>query len=154
MLELAKVGPSDTVMDLGCGDGRILLSAVVDFNARMAIGYEIREDLIQTTRKMFESRNLADRVRLVHADLLGADISEATVLAIYLTGTGNDRLRSKFEKESKPGTRIVSHDFGVDGWRLSKMELLGNHKIFLYEAPRAFSKDRRKNVLNRFKFRV
>ena len=153
MLELAKVGPTDTVIDLGCGDGRILLSAVVEFNARMAIGYEIRDDLIEATRKAFESNNVAERLKLVHADLQDADLSEATVIAIYLTGTGNDKLRSKFEQESRPGTRIVSHNFGVNGWVHSKVEQLGKHKIYLYVAPQAFRQDRLKTAFNRLRVR-
>lgn len=152
MLELAKVGSSDTVMDLGCGDGRILLSALSDFGAKMAVGYEIRGDLIKDALDMFESKNLIDRVKLIKGDLLNADLSEASVIAIFLTGTGNDKLRSKFEEEVKPGTRIVSHDFGVDGWKPGKVESFGGHKIYLYLTPEAFRKNNRNSSLGRLKF--
>jgi precorrin-6B methylase 2 len=152
MLELAKVNPSDIVMDLGCGDCRILLSALSDFGAKMAVGYEIRGDLIKDALDMFESKNLIGRVKLIKGDLLGADLSEASVIAIYLTGTGNDRLRSKFEEEVKPGTRIVSHDFGVDGWKPAKIERFGGHEIFLYIVPGAFKRNNRKYSLGRLKF--
>jgi len=154
MLELAKVSPSDIVMDLGCGDGRVLLSSLSDFGAKMAVGYEIREDLIKDALAIFKSKNLIDRVRLIKGDLLNADLSEASVIAIYLTGTGNDRLRSKFEEEAKPGTRIVSHDFGVDGWKPNKFECFGGHKIYLYVLPEAFRKNYRKSPLGRLKFWV
>jgi SAM-dependent methyltransferase len=152
MLKLAKVSPSDIVMDLGCGDGRILLSALSDFGARMAVGYEIRGDLIKEALDIFESKNLTDRVKLIKGDLLSADLSEASVIAIYLTGTGNDKLRSKFEKEVKPGTRIVSHDFGVDGWKPAKVERFGGHKIYLYIMPEALIENNRKPSLGRLKF--
>ena len=152
MLKLAKVSPSDTVMDLGCGDGRILLSALSDFGARMAVGYEIRGDLIKEALAMFESKNLIDRVKLIKGDLLSADLSEASVIAIYLTGTGNDKLRSKFEEEVKPGTRIVSHDFGVDGWKPAKVECFGGHKIYLYIMPEALRENNRKPSLGLLKF--
>jgi precorrin-6B methylase 2 len=152
MLELAKVSPLDIVMDLGCGDGRILLSALSDFGAKMAIGYEIRGDLIKDAYDIFESKNLIDRVKLIKGDLLGANLAEASVIAIYLTGTGNDKLRSKFEEEVRPGTRIVSHDFGVDGWKPAKVENFFGHKIYLYIVPEAFRKNNRKSSLGRLKF--
>jgi len=139
MLELARVTPSDVVMDLGCGDGRILMAALEGFGARMAIGYEIREDLVRAAQGLFDSRGLGERVRLVMGDLLEADLSEASVIAIYLTGTGNERLRSKFEDEAKPGTRIVSHGFGVEGWKPAIVDVVTGNKIFLYEVPGAFS---------------
>jgi precorrin-6B methylase 2 len=138
MLELARVTTSDVVMDLGCGDGRILMAALEGFGARMAIGYEIREDLVRAAQELFDSRGLGDRVRLVKGDLLKANLSEASVIAIYLTGTGNERLRSKFEDEAKPGTRIVSHGFGVEGWRAAIVDGITGSRIFLYEVPGAF----------------
>jgi precorrin-6B methylase 2 len=141
MLELAGVCSSDVVMDLGSGDGRVLLTAVRDFDARIAIGYELREDLIKSARERLESLNLEDRVILMKADIMDADLSETTVIFIYLTGTANDKLRFKFEEEVRPGTRIVSHDFSMDGWRPAKVESFEGHKIYLYVAPRAFGKN-------------
>lgn len=138
MLELARVSPSDTVMDLGCGDGRILMAALEQFGARRAIGYEIREDLVGATLKTFQSKGLGGKVKLVKGDLAQADLAEATVIAIYLTGTCNDMLRSKFEGEVKPGTRIVSHGFGIEGWKASIMDETTGSKVFLYETPQAF----------------
>lgn len=152
MLELARVGSSDVVIDLGSGDGRVLLTAVKDFGARMAIGYELREDLIKSARERLESLNLQDRVMLMKGDLMDADLSETTVIFIYLTGTANDRLRFKFEEEVKPGTRIVSHDFGMEGWNPAKVESFEGHKIYLYVAPRAFEKPSQKPSKWRLKF--
>ena len=138
MLEVAHVGRSDTVMDLGCGDGRILLSALKDFGAKMAIGYELREDLIDESLKALRSMNLEGRAKIIKGDLIGADLSEATVITIYLSGTGSQMLRSKFEGEVKKGTRIVSHGFAMEGWRSARVDVCSGHKIFLYEAPRSF----------------
>ena len=141
MLELARVTASDVVMDLGCGDGRILMAALEKYGARMAIGYEIREDLVKVARELFDSKDLGERVRLMKGDLLEADLSEASVIAIYLTGTGNQRLRSKFEDEAKPGTRIVSHGYGVEGWKPAIVDGVTGNKIFLYEVPGAFKQE-------------
>lgn len=140
MLELAHVDPSDVVMDLGCGDGRVLLTAIKDFGAKMAIGYELREDLIKSARKSLEELNIQDRVMLVKGDLMDADLSKTTIIFIYLTGTANDRLRFKFEEEVRPGTRIVSHAFGMEGWNPAKAETFEGHKIYLYVAPASFKK--------------
>ena len=152
MLELARVGPSDVVMDLGSGDGRVLLAAVKDFGAKMAIGYELREDLIKSARERLKSLNIQDRVMLVKGDLIDADLSDTTVIFIYLTGTANDRLRFKFEEEVRPGTRIVSHAFSIEGWNLAKAESFEGHKIYLYVAPAAFKKPFQKPSKWRLKF--
>lgn len=151
MLYLASVGSSDVVMDLGCGDGRILLAAVEKFGAKRAIGYEIRGDLVGEAQRLFDSRGLGGRVRLVRGDLLDADLSEATVIAIYLTETGNERLKSKFEAEAKPGTRIVSHGFGISGWRAVKVDESTGKRIFLYKVPWSHGDGAR--VLKERKFR-
>jgi len=138
MLEVAGAGPSDVVMDLGCGDARMLVTAVTEFGAKMAIGYELREDLFRSDLRLIESKRLMDRVRLVNADLQGADLSEATVVTIYLTSTANERLKPKFEREAKPGTRIVSHDFSMNGWKPARVERLNGHTIYLYVMPEAY----------------
>ncbi len=138
MLEVAGVGPSDVVVDLGCGDARMLVAAVNDFGAKMAIGYELREDLYKTDLKLLEFKNLSGRVRLVHGDLFSADLSEATVVTLYLTSTANERLKPKFEKEAKPGTRIVSHDFSMNRWEPAKVERFNGHTIYLYVMPTTY----------------
>jgi precorrin-6B methylase 2 len=154
MLELARVGPSDVVMDLGSGDGRVLLMAVKDFGAKMAIGYELREDLIISARKHLEELDIQDRVNLVQGDLMNADLSKTTVIFIYLTATANDKLRLKFEEEVKPRTRIVSHAFGMESWNPAKIESFEGHKIYLYVAPTAFRKPLQKPSKWHLKFWV
>jgi len=139
MLEISHTGPGDVVFDLGCGDGRVLLSAVRDFGARKAVGYEMRSDLCRQVMKEVANQNLQDRVLLVNEDLMNADVSEATVITLYLTVSGNERLKPKLSREVRVGTRIVSHDFDFKGWHPSVKESFQGHLIYLYTAPEAFS---------------
>ena len=139
MLQVALVGPDDVVYDLGCGHGRVLVMAVKEFGAKKAVGYELREDLYESTLREINRQNLRERINLINGDLFKADISEATVITLYLTVSGNERLKTKLAKEARPGTRVVSHDFSMNGWRASKIETagyLGN--IYLYVIPEAF----------------
>jgi len=138
MLEIANVGPNDIVYDLGCGDGRILFTAVKEFNAKKAVGYEIREDLYKLTLNEIQKQNLMERVQVINKDLFKADISEATVITLYLTSMANERLKQKLINEARYGTRIVSHDFSIGGWYASKKETFGNHVIYLYTLPYAY----------------
>ena len=136
MLQVAGVGPDDVVYDLGSGDGRILFTAVKEFGARKAVGYEIRKDLIERCLEQVRIQNLQDRIKVYRADLFKADISEATVITLYLTSSANQRLRPKFEREARNGTRIVSHDFDIYGWRPVLKENFKGHTIYLYVVRR------------------
>jgi hypothetical protein len=138
MLEVSQVGTQDVVFDLGCGDGRIILSAVRDFKAKKAIGYEVRSDLCRQVVKDIANQNLQNRAILVNGDLMNADISEATVITLYLTTSGNERLKPKLSSETKKGTRIVSHDFEIKGWNPSIKKNFQGHTIYLYVVPEAF----------------
>jgi SAM-dependent methyltransferase len=132
MLEIAKVGSQDVVYDLGCGDGRILALAAELFKAKKAVGYEIRRDLYIAALKEIRRRDLAERITIVNGDLYSADLSEATVITLYLTYWANKELKPKIEKETRPGTRIVSHDFEVPGWRPMRKEKRCGDTIYLY----------------------
>ncbi|MEM1569180.1 MAG: SAM-dependent methyltransferase [Candidatus Bathyarchaeia archaeon] len=138
MLELAQVTKDDVVCDMGCGDGRILFMAVSEFGAKKAVGYEIRRDLYNMVLDKILTEELSDRIVVYNRDCITADLSEVTVITLYLTTSGNDRLRPKFEKEAKPGTRIVSHDFSITGWKAAKIERFGGHTLYLYVVPDAF----------------
>jgi hypothetical protein len=140
MLKLAYVKPNDSVIDLGCGDGRILISAVRDFKARKAIGYELNSELCSKTRKKVESLGYKEKIQIFNKDLFDANLSEATVITLYLTTSGNRLLRPKLKKETVKGTRIVSHDFDIKPWRASKkVEFLG-HTLYLFIIPEAYAK--------------
>ena len=138
MLELAEVGPQDVVYDLGCGDGRLLVLAAEFFEAKMAVGYEIRGDVYKTALKEIQARKLKDRVTIVNADLFDADLSEATVIALYLSYGANKALEPKLRREGRPGTRIVSHDFEIPGWRSTRKEKLHGDTIYLYIIPESY----------------
>jgi len=137
MLEIAGVGPRDFVYDLGCGDGRILVAAVEGFEAKGAVGYEVREELYKEALSRIEGRGLRGRVELFNEDLFKADLSEATVITLYLNHSVNSRLRPKLEREVRPGTRVVSHDFEIKGWYPVRRERCRGDTIYLYVVPEA-----------------
>jgi SAM-dependent methyltransferase len=110
MLDLAAVGPADVVFDLGCGDGRIVISAARDRGAR-GIGVEIDLDLVDRARVAARQAGVAERVRIERGDLFALDLREATVVMLYLGEDLNTRLWPKLQRELRPGTRIVSHRF-------------------------------------------
>ena len=143
MLELAQVRSNDVVFDLGCGDGRILFTAVNDFGAKRVVGYELRKDLHEKLLQEIENQHLDGRITVFNDDLLNANISEASVITLYLTTTGNKRLQPKILEEAKPGTRIVSHSFDFTGWSYTKKEKIDWHTLYLYTIPEAFTKKRK-----------
>jgi len=135
MLEMARIGKDDVVFDLGCGDGRILFSAVKELDAKQAVGYEMREDLYKGVVEKIRNEHLEERVTVFHDDLLKADLSEATVIALYLTTSGNSKLKAKFTQEAKAGTRIVSHSFRIEGWSHTQREYFNGRTIYMYTIP-------------------
>ena len=116
MLDLAKVGPSDFVVDLGSGDGRIVITAATQYKAR-GMGVDIDPELVTLATHSARKQEVADRVQFFQKDVFAADLSTATVLTLYLLPAMMERLRPKLLKELKPGTRIVSHDFDFGDWK-------------------------------------
>ena len=133
MLELGKIAPSDTVCDLGCGDGRILIATVKDFDAKRAVGYEINHSLYMTAINNIRKMNLYDRIELFNEDLFKADLSGATVVTLYLTSWANEKLKPKLENETMSGTQVISHDFEIHGWRPKIEERFNGHTLYVYE---------------------
>ena len=115
MLTLAQVGPNDFVIDLGSGDGRIVLTAAKVFGAR-GFGVDIDEKLVREANDSAKKEGIADRVRFTTQDLFKTDISRATVLTMYLLPNTVNMLKDKLLAELKPGTRILSHDYPLSGW--------------------------------------
>jgi len=144
MLRLAGAGPGDVLYDLGCGDGRVVLAAVEEYNVDRAVGLEINPRMAEATRMKVYDRELQGRIAVLEADFFQEDLSEATIVTLYLTTMGNSRLRPKLEKELKPGARVVSHDFPVAEWVHSGDEagfhMVGTHKVFLYRVPEAYGR--------------
>ncbi|HVJ11355.1 MAG TPA: methyltransferase domain-containing protein [Burkholderiales bacterium] len=115
MLRYADVGPKDFLIDLGSGDGRIVLTAAKVFGAR-GFGVEIKDELVKKSNEAAKNEGLADRVRFMKQDLFKTDMSQATVITMYLLPDTVNLLKDKFLAELKPGTRIVSHDYPLTGW--------------------------------------
>jgi len=116
MLWMANVGKDDVVYDLGSGDGRIVIAAVRDFGASRAVGIEIDRNLIQRSQKNAKNAGVSGRVKFIQGDLFKQDVRQATVVALFLGHNPNIRLRPKIFGALKPGTRIVSHQFGMGEW--------------------------------------
>lgn len=115
MLRLADVGPRDVVYDLGAGDGRVVIAAAAKFGAR-GVGVEIDAQLVEQARRNAQQAGVAGRVSFVVQDLFATDLSEATVVALYLSPNLNEKLRPRLLALA-PGTRIVSHSSAMGDWR-------------------------------------
>jgi precorrin-6B methylase 2 len=123
MLELAETRPNDLVVDLGSGDGRIVIAAAQKFGAR-GLGIEIDAALVAKSRDNALRAGVADRVSFVQGDVLAADISAANVVTVYLLPDLINRLQPRFLERLEPGTRIVSHAFGMTGWKPDRRETM------------------------------
>ena len=115
MLTLARVGPSDVVYDLGCGDGRIVIAAARKFGAR-GVGIDIDADLIARARAAATANGVNDRVRFRVEDATSVDVSDATVVTLYLLSASNVKLRPRLTAQLRRGARIVSHNFAMGEW--------------------------------------
>jgi hypothetical protein len=115
MLDLAEVGAADVLIDLGSGDGRIVLTAAKLRGAR-GLGVEIQEDLVALSIEAARREGVADRVRFARQDLFQTDVSDATVVTIYLLPHTVNMLEPKLRRELRPGTRVLSHDYPIAGW--------------------------------------
>jgi SAM-dependent methyltransferase len=115
MLKVAEITSTDFVIDLGSGDGRIVLTAAKVFGAR-GFGVEIKDELVKKANEAAKREGVADRVKFVKQDLFKTDISQATVLTMYLLPDTVNLLKDKLLTELKPGTRIISHDYPLTGW--------------------------------------
>lgn len=137
MLEMASLKPGETLYDLGCGDGRILIAAVENYKVK-AVGVEISPKLVEAATARVQKAGLTSEVRIIQGDLLEVDLSAADAVAIYLSTPLNEQLRPRLEKYLKPGARVVSHDYAIRGWKPTKIQLtddLRKHHIYLYEMP-------------------
>jgi hypothetical protein len=115
MLKVAEVNAHDFIIDLGSGDGRIVLTAAKVFGAQ-GFGVEIKDELVKKSNEAARREGLADRVKFVKQDLFKTDISQATVLTMYLLPDTVNLLKDKLLADLKPGTRIISHDYPLTGW--------------------------------------
>lgn len=135
MLKLAEVAPDDIVYDLGSGDGRIVILAATRHGAR-GVGIEIDPKLVEISRQVARDAEVDDRVTFIEGDLFEADISQATVVTLFLSGSINRELEPKLKRELRPGTRIVSHQFPIGGWAPEKtVRAADGTDLFLWRVP-------------------
>lgn len=144
MLAMAKVGASDYLIDLGSGDGRVVREAARRFGAR-GVGVELDPELVARSSELARRDGVADKVSFVRQDLFETDLSQASVVTMYLLPAVNLKLRPRLLSQLKPGTRIVSHDFDMGDWAPdATTELYSDQKfgggggvsqVFLWIAP-------------------
>ncbi len=138
MLETAGVSSKDVVYDIGCGDGRIVITAARKYGAR-GVGIDIDPEMIDDSNYNAREAGVGPFVKFVCMDATKADISEATVVTIYLLPESNALLRPLFEKQLKPGSRVVSHNYEIPGWERKLVKSMAlkdrdgvDHSIFSY----------------------
>jgi ribosomal protein L11 methylase PrmA len=134
MLELAKVTSRDVVYDLGCGDGRIVIAAAQKYGVR-AVGVDIDPKRIQEANANAKAAKVTDKVKFIEGDLFEADISEATVVTLYLLTRLNEKLKPKLLKDLKPGTRVVSHAFDMGDWKPEQTAQVASSTVYLWRIP-------------------
>jgi ubiquinone/menaquinone biosynthesis C-methylase UbiE len=139
MLDMAGLKPGQTLYDLGCGDGRILITAASKYRVK-AVGVEISEHLARRAAENVKRAGLSDRVTVIHGNFMKTDLAPADVVTLYLATTANESLRPNLEKYLRPKSRVISYDYPIPGWKpIETAETEGLHKtthtIYLYEVP-------------------
>jgi SAM-dependent methyltransferase len=137
MLEMARVTPADVVYDLGSGEGGIIIRAAQKFGAR-GVGIEIDADLVRKAQANAFREKVEHLTEFRVQDALSVDVSEATVITLYMLPEFNAKLRPILDRQLKPGARVISHDFPVEGWVPDRTErvngdFLHDHTILLFE---------------------
>jgi ribosomal protein L11 methylase PrmA len=135
MLRLAQVREGDVVYDLGCGDGRIPVTAAKKYGAH-GVCFDIDPERIKEANENVARNNVGHLVKVVHADLFEQDLSGASVITLYLLPSLNVKLMPKLMKECKPGTRIVSHAFDMGSWKPEKELDVDGRKVYFWTIPK------------------
>jgi len=139
MLHLAQVKKEDLVVDLGCGDARMLVLAAQKYGSR-GIGYDLDPDMVRASRNNAEKNKVGDLVKIIQADIFTVDIREADVLPLYLLPEMNLKLLPQLDT-LKPGSRLVLHNYDLEGIIPDrKVEVISNednsnHTLYLYTTP-------------------
>jgi hypothetical protein len=143
MLKVGNVNSNDVVYDLGSGDGRLVITAVQKFGAKRGVGIEINPGLVNKSNENARQAGVSNRVQFLQQDLFKTDFREASVVTLYLLPKINVELRPKLLSELKPGTRVVSHAFGMGDWRPDRTVLVQDggrpRTIFLWVIPATVS---------------
>lgn len=135
MLEMAEVQPDDYVVDLGSGDGRIVIAAVRDRGARAGLGIDLDPQRISEARYNARREGVEDRVAFEEGDLFQKDFSDATVLTLYLLHSLNLRLKPIILERMAPGTRVVSHAFDMGDWEADRHDVVDGRNVYLWIVP-------------------
>ncbi len=133
MLELVRIKKGDIHYDLGCGDGRIVVTSAKKYGVK-AYGFDIDPQRIRESNENVRQNKVGHLVTIKRADIFTLDLSKANVITLYLLPELNVRLIPQLMK-CRPGTRIVSHDFDMSGIRPKKVVEMGSHTIYLWETP-------------------
>jgi cyclopropane fatty-acyl-phospholipid synthase-like methyltransferase len=135
MLKLAKVTAKDVVYDLGCGDGMIVTAAAKEFGAT-AVGIDINPVRVKEANERVSKAGVTDKVKILNEDLFTTNISQATVVTLYLLQSLNEKLIPKLNKELKPGTRIVSQTFSMgERYPPEATETIAGRPVYLWTVP-------------------
>ena len=135
MLKVANVKSGDVVYDLGCGDGRIVVTAAQKYGAR-GVGIDIDPQRIKEANENVQKAGVGDKVKIMQADLFETSLSEATVVTLYLLPSLNVKLMPKLMKELKPGTRIVSHAFDMGDWKPEQTINVDGRTVYYWTIPK------------------
>ncbi|HEV2008658.1 MAG TPA: class I SAM-dependent methyltransferase, partial [Burkholderiales bacterium] len=122
MLRMAKVGPKDFIVDLGSGDGRMVITAAKKFGAR-GLGVDLSDDLLKESNKVAVEQGVGDRANFIKQNLFETDLSQATVISSYLLPEMNQKLRPKIFN-LKPGTRVIAHDYHMGDWNADEQRMM------------------------------
>lgn len=134
MLRLGKVKKGDFVIDLGSGDGRIVISAARDHGAR-GMGVDLNPERIQEANANAKAAGVTDKVEFRQGDLFEQDLSKADVVTLYLLPSVNERLKPKLLRELRPGTRVVSHSFDMGDWQPTQTVQVEGRTVYLWIIP-------------------
>lgn len=134
MLEIADIGPGDVLYDLGSGDGRIVITAAKEYDAR-GVGIDIDPERVSEAWQNAEEAGVTDLVTFKEGDLFEADLHEADAVTLYLLPSVNLRLRPKLLDELKPGTPVVSHAFDMGDWEPLETYEVEDDKIYYWKVP-------------------
>jgi len=138
MLRMAKVTKDDLLYDLGCGDGRIVITAATLFGTR-GVGIDIDPERIKESKENAAKAGISNLVKFFEQDIFAADFREASVVSLYLLTSVNLRLRPKLLTQLRPGTRVVSHNYGMDTWKPDDSAVVmvndQSHNVYLWIVP-------------------
>lgn len=134
MLRMAKLSKDSVVYDLGCGDGRIVITAATHYGAR-GVGIDIDPERIRESQQNARAAGVSDRVKFIQKDLFQTDFHEATAVMLYLSSAVNVRLRPILLRQLKPGTPVVSHDFLMGDWQPDEFNPVNGAAILLWIVP-------------------